>query len=228
MANDTLKEIQNMAALKLFKEKQLQDAMNKADAYMGRTVVEEGADAAEKKMRDLAEAAYVRKLKGESLTPNAEAVIKEKYLSRFSPEELSAMKSKYADISTDYGKSKGLKNFLPSMAKEIDKPVKGGMRAATLGSKLGKGLKMIPGIGSMIGLGSALATGDLSAAMPIGFEMDKLGEGSDEVPSEDFVSKEQLKQILDSQRNQNPDEDDINGVKRPSLDKLRQLIDNSK
>lgn len=243
MANDTLKEIQNIAAIRELKRRQEKEALTKA----GEFIVEKGFSGQhgtpDDVMKKLLEEAYVKKIKGGQLTPNAEIALKE-FADRIPVEDLDMIKNKYVNLAKDYGvvDSKGLKNFFPSKGALLDAPVKGGMRAATLGSKLGKGalaglkmgtkgLKMIPGIGTILGLGVAAATGDVSAAMPPIFDVvksGKLGEGSDEVPNEDFVSKEELKQILDSQRNQNPDEDDINGVKRPSLDKLRQLIDNSR
>lgn len=230
MANDTMKEIQNLAALREMQRKLKEQALEKADAFVGKKAMEGGKGAADETIRQLAEASYVRKLKGEQLTPNAEFALKEKILPKLSAEDVADIEAKYANLASDYkrGDGKGLKNFFPVSGKESEKMVKGGMRASTLGAKLGKGAKMLPLIGPMIGLGTALATGDVSAAMPMGLEMDKLGEGSDEVPSEDFVSKEQLKQILDSQRKLNPEEDDMDGVKRPSLNKLRALIDASR
>lgn len=71
--------------------------------------------------------------------------------------------------------------------------------AASLGGVASKGLKAVPFIGTAMGLGSALMSGDASAAIPVLDQADNLGpeEGTLESKLESgTITKDELQQLL--------------------------------
>lgn len=68
---------------------------------------------------------------------------------------------------------------------------------------LKRSAKVVPFIGPALGAGVALATGDASAAMPMGFESEEVGKGSDITPKTEmdkpaeggYMSPERLKRL---------------------------------
>lgn len=83
--------------------------------------------------------------------------------------------------------------------------------------------KTIPVAGTLLGIGSALYSGDLNAALPMGMEIDSLGspKGTFEGDLErGDISPDMLNKIISEQ--QNPEND--NDEKKLSLEKLQQLL----